>query len=867
MRQFCCTGFHPSFIRQTGAVFLAFMLALIVGSTWFLLSDLNAHVQTQLRGAGSRLALNRAKQALLFYAMNYPDLRDNQEKGPGFLPCPDQDNDGRAETNCAASTGTTLGRLPFTILGLDDPRDSSGERFWYAVSDNFRNTQSNDTVINSETPGRLSIDGTGDAVAVIIAPGEPVGGQHARPGNDAVDYLEDDNTSIGDGSFVTGGGDDFNDQVMAITRAELMEVVEQRVINEVRGALAQYNATHLAYPWLTPFADPRADNRILRGAHTGLNNAARLTDTRADFTEWGVAVNDIVRNVTDGSIAVVTAVVAKTLTVAGHSAGADNDFDRGDVYFIELRGLAYTLSGAAGAGSQGLVLKDAAQDFKELGIVPGDVIENVGDGSSGVIRSASRTTLTINGLAGGVENDFDFGEVYRIRSDTGVAASGSHGLTLMDAAADFIAMGIAAADIVENVTDGSVGRVDTVDSPTTLTATSLDFGRNNAFAATDVYRLPRYNGRSQTRKGLLSVHEPGKTFPGSFTVEWGSLITDGGVITGSVPGLLADAEIQQAVESSALNGAVTVGFENGHCVWTAEQLVECIGSGDPVAYLGGAVPSANLYRYKFNLRYNGNQVIRATGGLRQREVCLGYGAACAIGPAAVAMPYHDTGIDSMATTGTGGLTLHDSTLDFLRRDIVPGDTIFNTADGSAGMITTVDSHILTVVSLDGGAENDFDTGESYRVSKPLVNIEYLNDTVVEASFSLTVPPSGAQGHIRTSGIDYYLSETSGELPTWFIKNKWHQLLYVAYSSEFAPGGDGACTTASDCLVLRSILTTANDREALVVSSGMELAAQDRSSGALVDYYEDENATLHTDDIFANGAITPEFNDQAVAVSP
>ena len=131
-----------------------------------------------------------------------------------------------------------------------------------------------------------------------------------------------------------------------------------------------------------------------------------------------------------------------------------------------------------------------------------------------------------------------------------------------------------------------------------------------------------------------------------------------------------------------------------------------------------------------------------------------------------------------------------------------------------------------------------------------MSIEYLNDTVVEASFSLTVPPGGAQGHIRASGIDYYLSETSGELPTWFIKNKWHQLLYVAYSSEFAPGGDGNCTTASDCLVLRGILATANDREALVVSSGMELAAQDRSSGALVDYYEDENATLHTDDIFA-----------------
>lgn len=870
MQQSCRSAgpyFHSSFARQSGAAFLAFMLVLIVSSTWLLLSDLNAHVQPHSRGADSRLALNRAKRALLFYAMNYPDLRNNPEKGPGFLPCPDQDNDGRAETNCAANTGTTLGRLPFTILGLDDPRDSSGERFWYAVSDNFRNTQSNDTVLNSETPGQLSVDGTGDIVAVIIAPGEPIGGQHARPGNNAADYLEDDNAGIGPGSFVTMAGNDFNDQLVSITRAELMEVVEQRVINEVRSMLAQYHATQHAYPWLTPFADPRADNRILRGAHTGTNNAPQLTDARADFAEWGVKANDTVRNVTDGSIAVVTAAAQKTLTVAGHSAGTDNDFDQGDVYFIDLRGLAHTLSGTATAGSSGDVLKDGAQDFKELGIAPGDVIENLSDGSSGVIKSVTRTTLTVDRLGGGVENDFDFGEIYQIRSNTGLATAGSHALTLVDADADFIVMGITPGDIVENVTDRSLGRVATVDSPTTLTAASLDFGRNNAFSENDVYRLPRYNGRNNTRKGLLSVHAPGKTFPSRFTVEWQSLAADGSVVTGSDQALLHETEIRQAVESSAVSGAITVAFERGHCIWTVAQLVECIGASDPAAYLGGAVASANLYRYKFNLRYSGNQVTRAVGGLRQREVCLGYGAACTTGPMPVALPYRDSGIGGRATSGTGGLTLHDSTLDFLQRDVVPGDTIFNTTDGSAGMITATDSHVLTVASLDGGVENDFDIGESYRVSKPWVSVEYLDDTVVAASFSLTVPPGGAQGHIRTGDIDYYFSETAGELPSWFIKNKWHQLLYVAYSAEFAPGSDGHCTAGADCLVLRGMLSATNDAAALVVSPGMELAAQNRSSGAIADYYEDENATLYADDIFANGEITTTFNDQAIIVSP
>ena len=94
-------GTLPGPRSAQGAALLAFMLALIAGSSWLLLSDLNGHTQVYNRRAGSGLALNQAKQALLSYAMNYPDLRANPEKGPGFLPCPDRNNDGRPETNCA----------------------------------------------------------------------------------------------------------------------------------------------------------------------------------------------------------------------------------------------------------------------------------------------------------------------------------------------------------------------------------------------------------------------------------------------------------------------------------------------------------------------------------------------------------------------------------------------------------------------------------------------------------------------------------------------------------------------------------------------------------------------------------------------
>ena len=78
----------PGVRSSTGAALLAFILVLILSSTWLLLSDLNGHTQVYVRRADTELALSRAKRALLHYAMNYPDLRDNPDKGPDFYPVP-----------------------------------------------------------------------------------------------------------------------------------------------------------------------------------------------------------------------------------------------------------------------------------------------------------------------------------------------------------------------------------------------------------------------------------------------------------------------------------------------------------------------------------------------------------------------------------------------------------------------------------------------------------------------------------------------------------------------------------------------------------------------------------------------------------
>jgi hypothetical protein len=142
-------------------------------------------------------ALAQARQALIAYASDRPI---GAIVGPGFLPCPDADNDGWAESTCGSLAGDRgqeqrLGRLPWKTLGLPDLRDGHGERLWYAVSTRYKGllncaasaacvdhspATALGTITVRDSSGRVTHDGTsadpeaGGAVAVVIAPGPPL---------------------------------------------------------------------------------------------------------------------------------------------------------------------------------------------------------------------------------------------------------------------------------------------------------------------------------------------------------------------------------------------------------------------------------------------------------------------------------------------------------------------------------------------------------------------------------------------------------------------------------------------------------------------------------------------------------------------
>jgi hypothetical protein len=159
----------------------------------------------------------------------------------------------------------------------------------------------------------------------------------------------------------------------------------------------------------------------------------------------------------------------------------------------------------------------------------------------------------------------------------------------------------------------------------------------------------------------------------------------------------------------------------------------------------------------------------------------------------------------------------------------------------------------------------------YNFGLPVITItDYEDDGDTAATTTSTIPSTGSPaGNIRVSNMDYFLAEGSGEIPNWFVHNKWHQYVYAAFSSGYQPGAGGACTAGTTCLQLSTPYAgTQNDRHAIVMTAGRELASQNRAVAALTEshYLEGENATSGND-VFARNLVTATFNDEVSGVCP
>lgn len=229
--------------------------------------------------------LAKAKDALIGYAASSATL-------PGQLPCPDMNNDGVAEPldvngNCLTVSGIpqpVIGRLPWKTLGIEDIRDSAGERLWYAPSLIFTRAlftfSCTGTCLDSDTKGALTVSQdkaaaviTNEAVAVIFAPGAVIPGQLrdlANENNSAnyVDTWDGVNNASAAGPFISAqASSTFNDRLFIVTTAQLWTVVEQRIARDMLKLLSQYRASSPTnyYPWASPTFDDDSVSGMRRG--------------------------------------------------------------------------------------------------------------------------------------------------------------------------------------------------------------------------------------------------------------------------------------------------------------------------------------------------------------------------------------------------------------------------------------------------------------------------------------------------------------------------------------------------------------------------------------------------------------------------
>ncbi|MBS1141299.1 MAG: hypothetical protein H6R13_2752 [Proteobacteria bacterium] len=275
------------------ALLLLLLLGLGVGTAIFL-SAWNSSNSRLAQEHKTQETLVQAKEALIAYAASvYPagNVR------PGDLPCPDTNNDGKKESSCGNANGSTgqavrLGRLPWKSLGLADLRDASGERLWYAVSNNFKENTRH-LPLNSDTTGTIQVaDSSGniipDVIAVIIAPGPPLQRlndaaiQDRSPAveNNPANYLDEtatednaDFTDSGTNGFVGGIVRDaqgrilVNDSMILITYTDLMPLLEKQVASTVLNCLNTYAAyiggihnNQGRYPWAADIAASALNN-------------------------------------------------------------------------------------------------------------------------------------------------------------------------------------------------------------------------------------------------------------------------------------------------------------------------------------------------------------------------------------------------------------------------------------------------------------------------------------------------------------------------------------------------------------------------------------------------------------------------------
>jgi len=204
-------------MKQSGyALLLSLFLMLGVSSFWVVSNTL----QSGSFRRDQTTELEKARHALISYAVNYVDHYGVQGAGIGHLPCPDTDNPDQSHSDPWVRDGPNppcgqalvehgwLPRHVNTLSGRYHFHTRARQRLWYAVSSRFINNPVN-RMVNPETNGNINIGSYDDIVAVLTTP-----------------PLDEKNTNSH--SWWDGAGYESNSAAYAVIRAKDIRIPAMR---------------------------------------------------------------------------------------------------------------------------------------------------------------------------------------------------------------------------------------------------------------------------------------------------------------------------------------------------------------------------------------------------------------------------------------------------------------------------------------------------------------------------------------------------------------------------------------------------------------------------------------------------------------
>jgi hypothetical protein len=241
--------------RQGGAILFALLVGSLFGIVAYLsLASGKQPTSPQTADAALQSTLSQAREALISRAA----ADDNR---PGSLPCPDlltdtpslanSPGDGKADMLTRNQCPSHVGWLPWVTLGIPQPLDDRHGTLWYVIAPGLHDDDSA-MPINSDKPTGLTLNGTGEIAALLIAGRTPLPGQQ-RPSNDPGDYIEG-HWQNGTGLEYVQGANVDNDKILAISRVELIAAVEQRIAHRIRHCLSAHARQVGYFPWPAPLA-------------------------------------------------------------------------------------------------------------------------------------------------------------------------------------------------------------------------------------------------------------------------------------------------------------------------------------------------------------------------------------------------------------------------------------------------------------------------------------------------------------------------------------------------------------------------------------------------------------------------------------